>query len=1142
MTALHLAVVGGSLASVEKELANGSCPNALNSLGETPLHLAASHGLDEIVALLLEHGADTEIKDLESGWTALHRSFYHCNSLRVALLLLQRGAGLGDVLHTRNRSPSTGDFDEANAATNLQDNDGATPLDLLSQQLKQFLNNDNGGDLYSFGKADFPLGYELPNAATVTRPRRLESLATMQITKVATSKYHSMAVTKSGQVFTWGHGRSGRLGHGDEQSVMLPRRLEGLAHKHVVDVAAAENHSLAMTAQGVCYSWGSDGFGQLGRGGTSSSSGSSKEACKVTPGKVESLRKHGCVTSIAAAAAHSAAVVDGEVFTWGCNKSCQLGYEGLNGTEKPRPVSVAGVRGRGNRARKKVLMVSAAAHSTVVVTEGWGEGKANEVYQWGHGCMPGRVMFKCGKRKGSDASLWYARQTPVNISAVSSARFHNIALSSQGQVYCWGQGRDLLGLEPSEERAGMASLVSGLPEKVVAVSASDQHTLVVSDAGDVYSWGCTDVGAPLGHGKSSFQPTARRVARLKRAVHVAAAPTHSLVLLAASLPLLPYEQPQAEQQQQGVEQEPEAEGETEQQPQQPLLSLRELCERTLAKAVDMSNCISLLAYADALNAAGLVTYCAEFIRRNLDGVLVLGRRSDWESLLETAGETVHQTLEWQGIAGSQELDMLQQDGNGKEKVDSELEHSGASASGSGAGVVTGVGENVWLTNGMLRKHVRSLKKKLASIASLEALEAAGKPLSGDQKLKVARKQSIGDQLADIERRAPTVLRAMQLQAKDKESFDSTTRHARAPSCAADLMLGVSKQEVATAQGCNSCSPDLASPGTPGAVGEGGMMFELDLTAEEPAQVKQRCEACRVMCTSAVLYAEHLRSKRHTKRVKVLNEELRLESSRNRVRAPPCERAPPEAAAESEPVSRPERQPKPSQFRQILQEQHASSIGMARPPQQRPKISRAVSLGADPATPGALKLDLSEYVRCKKGKTGRDAPAWGGSEAISKAASTSFAAILAEEESEEKGLQKAACTQSAWFIQKKPRSLSFEAIQQEQSEVAIREQEELDIKLAVAESLRLQEQEQEEKKKQQRPGRKKLRSKGKDARAKEGGDGIAEKKGRERERKPRRKDAGGKERDRERGKGAGAGAEGKRRRRGKAPSNDKEESK
>lgn len=44
---------------------------------------------------------------------------------------------------------------------------------------------------------------------------------------------------------------------------MLPTRVEGLAHQTVTEVATAESHTVALTSSGAVFSWGRDRFGQV---------------------------------------------------------------------------------------------------------------------------------------------------------------------------------------------------------------------------------------------------------------------------------------------------------------------------------------------------------------------------------------------------------------------------------------------------------------------------------------------------------------------------------------------------------------------------------------------------------------------------------------------------------------------------------------------------------------------------------------------------------------------------------------------------------------------------------------------------------------------------------------------------------------
>ena len=61
---------------------------------------------------------------------------------------------------------------------------------------------------------------------------------------------HCLALSVDGEVYSWGEGDDGKLGHGNKTSADRPRVIEALRGKDISYIACGGAHSAAITATG----------------------------------------------------------------------------------------------------------------------------------------------------------------------------------------------------------------------------------------------------------------------------------------------------------------------------------------------------------------------------------------------------------------------------------------------------------------------------------------------------------------------------------------------------------------------------------------------------------------------------------------------------------------------------------------------------------------------------------------------------------------------------------------------------------------------------------------------------------------------------------------------------------------------------
>ncbi len=89
----------------------------------------------------------------------------------------------------------------------------------------------------------------------------------VKIEKIACGSRHCIALSSNKNIYSWGFGKNGRLGHGDDKDVFEPRMIEFFDITKIEKIDAADNYSAAISCVNSLFSWGCGEFNRLGHEG-----------------------------------------------------------------------------------------------------------------------------------------------------------------------------------------------------------------------------------------------------------------------------------------------------------------------------------------------------------------------------------------------------------------------------------------------------------------------------------------------------------------------------------------------------------------------------------------------------------------------------------------------------------------------------------------------------------------------------------------------------------------------------------------------------------------------------------------------------------------------------------------------------------
>ncbi|KAL0483141.1 hypothetical protein AKO1_014817 [Acrasis kona] len=331
------------------------------------------------------------------------------------------------------------------------------------------------GDAYTWGQgAKGALGHGDQNDQT--EPLVMKDFLFLDVSLLACENSAAAAVMLGGEVFTWGSGDAGRLGHGDEGDRLKATLVMALRGHKIITVRMGLSHTMVLEDNGHVWVFGGNSHGQTGLGD------SMKKQLKPTT--IPTLQQIGKkVVDVECGHWHSACILEGGAFmTWGSGEDGQLGHGNKNNLYVPTLLRHEALD------NKKVVQCSLGLwHSLVVCDDGTVYSWGNATYgQLGHGnteeCLV-PTMIRSFVENG------------IRVKSVAAGSTHSGCIASSGEIYMWGNGiygQIGNGIKQHALAPVRVDALASRPAKQLACGVN--HVMVLLEDGIVFSWGAGTYG------------------------------------------------------------------------------------------------------------------------------------------------------------------------------------------------------------------------------------------------------------------------------------------------------------------------------------------------------------------------------------------------------------------------------------------------------------------------------------------------------------------------------------------------------------------------------------------------------------------------------------------------------------------------
>lgn len=326
-----------------------------------------------------------------------------------------------------------------------------------------FLMPHHGGNLFSWGLPEARIARKggdnsIPELA----------LPNLKVISIAASR-HSAIATSQGHVWTMGHNdsagggghgskplsASGQLGRGGTKE---PGRVLGeIENEHIVQVATGRYHTVALSDKGVVYSWGLNDQGQLGRAGVGASNAQDPTSCfsgeschDGQPKKVDQLQGiH--IIGLSCSRYNTMALDDqGNLHVFGFDGCADGTLPAKNEAWRARLV-------KGGLENEKVTAFDAGYTFWIAATRSGSVFTCNHQDDGYAGTLKNKRKPNDAGELGREAFVDKSGFSPYlpervkgelegkHIVAVAAGREHALAVDSEGRVFGWGGREDVTG-------------------------------------------------------------------------------------------------------------------------------------------------------------------------------------------------------------------------------------------------------------------------------------------------------------------------------------------------------------------------------------------------------------------------------------------------------------------------------------------------------------------------------------------------------------------------------------------------------------------------------------------------------------------------------------------------------------------------